>query len=169
VVRLVVGRVGRAHGIRGDVAVDVRTDEPEMRFAPGARLETDPPDRGPLTVAETREHSGRLLVRFAGVADRTAAEALSGVLLVADSSSSSPLADPEEFWDHDLLGLTAVTPGGERIGEVADVLHPPGGDLLVVRRGEAEVLVPFVAAIVPAVDVAAGQLVVDPPEGLLEL
>jgi 16S rRNA processing protein RimM len=169
-VQLVVGRIGRAHGIRGDVAVDVRTDDPERRFAPGATLDTEPPERGPLTVESARWHSGRLLVRFDGCADRSAAESLRGIVLVADSSTSPPPEAPDEWWDHDLVGLAAVATDGATIGEVVEVLHPPGADLLVVRRPDGtEAFVPFVSEIVPEVDVAGGRLVVAPPEGLLDL
>jgi 16S rRNA processing protein RimM len=169
-VQLVVGRVVRAHGIGGEVAVEVRTDSPELRFAEGSRVETDPPERGPLTVRRTRWHSGRLLVCFDGVADRDAAEALRGTLLVADSSTSPAADGPDEFWDHQLAGLTAVTTTDVVLGEVAEVAHPPGADVLVIRTPDgAEILVPFVRAIVPEVDLAGGRLVVDPPEGLLEL
>lgn len=166
---LVVGRIGRAHGVRGEVAVDVRTDAADQRFAPGAELATDPPADQPLTVVATRWHSGRLLVRFDGVDDRSAAEALRGTMLVADSAESPATAE-DEWWDHELVGLVAVRPDGARLGEVREVVHAPGQDLLVVHReGGGEALVPFVAAIVTAVDVAGGSLVVDPPEGLLEL
>jgi len=169
-VQLVVGRVVRAHGIAGEVAVEVRTDSPEVRFADGAVLDTDPPERGPLTVLRTRWHSGRLLVCFDGVADRNAAEALRGTALVADSSTSPPGDDPDEFWDHQLAGLVAVTTAGAVLGTVEEVAHPPGADVLVIRAGDGgELLVPFVRAIVPEVDVAGGRVVVDPPEGLLEL
>jgi 16S rRNA processing protein RimM len=111
-----------------------------------------------------------LLVRFAEVADRTAAEALRGTLLVADSASSAAPVDDDELWDHDLVGLWAVTADGRAVGTVADVLHPPGPPLLAVRRPDgAELLIPFVRAIVPTVDLQAGQVVVTPPDGLLEL
>jgi 16S rRNA processing protein RimM len=169
-VQVVVGRVVRAHGINGEVAVDVRTDSPAVRFADGAVVDTDPGERGPLTVRRTRWHSGRLLVCFDGVVDRTSAEALRGTLLVADSSTSPGGGDPDEFWDHELAGLVAVTTTGTVLGEVAEVAHPPGADLLVIRAPNGgELLVPFVRAIVPEVDVAGGRVVVDPPEGLLEL
>lgn len=168
--RLVVGRVARAHGIGGEVAVDVKTDDPDARFAVEQSLDTDPADRGPLTVLQTRWHSGRLLVRFAQVPDRTAAEALRGTLLVADSSTSAAPGGDDDFWDHDLVGLRAETADGVELGTVEDVLHPPGAPLLSVRRPDgAELLVPFVRAIVPTVDVSAGRLVVTPPDGLLEL
>lgn len=168
--QLVIGRVGRAHGVRGEVAVDVRTDDPDRRFAPGSVLDTDPPHRGPLAVSGVRAHSGRLLVTFAGVTDRTGAEALRGLLLVADSATSPEPEDPDEYWDHQLVGLTATTVAGEPLGAVEEVLHPPGGDLLVVRRtGGGELLVPFVREIVPEVELDAGRVVVDPPPGLLDL
>jgi len=169
-VQLVVGRIARAHGIGGEVSVEVRTDSPELRFAVGARVETDPAERGPLTVRRTRWHSGRLLVSFDEVPDRTVAEELRGTLLVADSATSPPVDDPEEFWDHQLIGLAALSVVGDRLGEVEDVLHAPAGDLLVVRTpAGGELLVPFVRAIVPDVDVTRGHVVVDPPDGLLDL
>lgn len=167
--QLAVGRIAKAHGISGEVSVEVRTDDPERRFAPGVTLETDPPERGPLTVRATRWHRGRLLVRFAEIADRDGAEGVRGTLLVVDSTSCGPTGDAEEFWDHELVGLTAVDAAGNVLGEVSDVLHPPGGAVLVLARGERETLVPFVAAVVPEVDLAGGRLVVTPPEGLLEL
>lgn len=168
--QLVIGRVGRAHGIRGDVAVEVRTDDPDTRFEAGSVLATDPAERGPLTVAGARWHSGRLLVRFDGVNGRDAAEALRGTLLVVDSADLPPLDDPDEFYDHELLGLAALLPDGSTLGEVTDVVHGAGGDLLVIARPDGrETLVPFVGAVVPTIDLGAGHLRVDPPEGLLDL
>ena len=168
---LVVGRIIRPHGIRGEVAVEVRTDDPELRFVPGSVLQTDPEQAGPLTVSAARHHSGRLLVTFAGIEDRGQADPLRGTLLLVDSAGLADPEDPEEFRDHQLIGLAAVTTTGEHVGVVADVLHH-GQDLLVVagegRRRGADMLVPFVAAIVPAVDIAAGRLVIDPPPGLLD-
>jgi 16S rRNA processing protein RimM len=168
--RLVVGRIGRAHGIRGDVAVDVRTDDPDARFAVGTELQTDPAPVGPLKITGIRRHSGRLLVRFAGMSDRDAAETLRGTLLMVDSADIAPLDDPDEFHDHELIGLSAVTTEGETVGTVDDVLHH-AQDVLVItaRAGGHEVLVPFVAALVPEVDVAGGRIVLDPPPGLLDL
>jgi 16S rRNA processing protein RimM len=167
-VQLVVGRIGRAHGIHGELSVDVRTDDPERRFATGMSVHTDPPEAGPLTVLRARPHSGRLLVTFDGVNDRSAAEALRGTLLVVDSSTSPPTEDPDEFWDHELVGLRVETVSGEHIGEISEVLHLPVQDLLVVTQASgAELLVPFVASIVPGVDIASGKVVIDPPSGLL--
>ncbi len=168
--QLVVGRVARPHGLRGEVTIDVRTDDPATRFAVGSVLATDPAERGPLTVVAARWHSGRLLVEFEGCQDRDAAEALRDTLLEIDSAELGPLVDPEEFYDHDLIGLSVVTAVGEHVGTVADVLHY-GQDLLVVEgagaRSGTEIMIPFVTAIVPDVDVPGGRLIVDPPPGLL--
>ena len=194
--QIAVGQIVRAHGIRGEVIVAVRTDEPGVRFAVGSVLPTEPPERGPLTVAASRWHSGRLIVAFEGVRDRTAAEGLRGTLLILDWAQITSLSDPDEFYDHELIGLGVVTAAGDPVGVVADVLHH-GPDILVIRRegapgqvtpgqvtpgqvtpGQvtpgsrgreaAEALVPFVSAIVTDVDVAAGRLVIDPPPGLLD-
>jgi 16S rRNA processing protein RimM len=169
--QLVVGRVGRPHGLRGEVTVEVRTDDPDQRFMAGSSLATVPAARGPLNVAGSRWHSGRLLVRFAGYEDRYAAEELRDTILAIDSDELEPLEDPDDFYDHDLIGLQVVTAVGDPVGAVSDVLHY-GQDMLVIEgtgtRSGAEILVPFVAAIVPEVDVAAGRLVIDPPPGLLD-
>ena len=174
--RVIVGRIGRPHGIRGEVVIGVRTDEPDLRFAVGAVVDAtltpaEPaPDGVPLRVAAARWHSGQLLVAFAGITDRTAAGELTGRWLSVDSSQLPAASDPDEFRDYELIGLSVRTPGGETVGVVTDVLHY-GQDLLVVQRPVAgpEVLVPFVKAIVPEVDVAAGVVVIDPPPGLLDL
>jgi 16S rRNA processing protein RimM len=169
--QLVVGRVGRPHGIRGAVTIDVHTDDPDIRFAVGATLPTDPAAAGPLTVEAVRWHSGRLLVEFAGITDRTQAEALRGTWLTMDSAQVTSPASPDEFYDHELVGLAVVTTAGEPVGVVTDVRHH-GQDLLVIQPAQPHrdgLLVPFVAAIVPEVDVAAGRLVIDPPPGLLDL
>jgi 16S rRNA processing protein RimM len=165
--------VVRPHGIRGEVAVEVRTDDPGQRFAAGSVLGTDPPAAGPLTVVSTRWHSGRLLVSFAGITDRNQAEPLRGVWLTVNAAQVTAPEDPDEFHDHELVGLTVVTTAGERVGVVTDVRHH-GQDLLVIepaagshRRGQ--VLVPFVAAIAVDVDVTGGHMVIDPPAGLLDL
>jgi 16S rRNA processing protein RimM len=166
---LVVGRIGKPQGIKGEVTVQVRTDDPDTRFAAGAVLLTDPPERGPLTVASSRWQNGRLVVAFEGVTDRNGAEELRETLLQVDARTLPPPEDEDEFHDHVLRGMAAYVVGGERLGEVADVLHLPHGDVLVVQTGEREVLVPFVKAMVPVVDVAARRVEVEPPEGLLDL
>ena len=166
---LVVGRVGRAHGLRGEVLVDVRTDSPELRLAPGAVLATDPAAAGPLHIAAGRVHSGRLLLHFSGVADRTSAEALRGVLLLAEVDPDVLPDEEDEWYDHQLVGLDAVRADGAVIGEVREVLHLPGHDVLAVTRPDgSEVLVPFVSEIVPDVDIASNRLVVTPPPGLID-
>ena len=166
--QIVVGRIRRPHGVTGEVSVEVRTDDPDLRFVVGSMLSTDPAERGPLTLRASRWHSGSLLMTFAEIPDRTTAEHLRGTWLVVDSADLSPTGDPDEFYDHELIGLTAVTSGGEVVGPVTDVRHY-GQDLLVIKSAaNDELLVPFVAAIVPEVDVAGGRLVIDPPPGLLE-
>jgi 16S rRNA processing protein RimM len=169
---LTVGRIARPHGVKGEVVVEVHTDEPGQRYATGARLRAQAPAGGTsvLTVVARRPHHGRLIVAFEGVEDRDAAEALRGVVLEIDSSHLEPPDDPDEFHDHQLVGLAAVTRSGERIGEVVAIDHAPASDLLVVRRTDGRTaLVPFVAPIVPEVDLDGGRVLVDPPPGLLEL
>jgi 16S rRNA processing protein RimM len=123
-----------------------------------------------LTVEAIRWHQGRALVRFEGIHDRDVAEALRGVLLRVDSAEVAPPTDPDEFHDHQLIGLAAVTPAGEPLGEVTRIDHAPASDLLVLRLPEGRTaLVPFVKAIVPRVDLAAGRVVIDPPAGLFDL
>ena len=134
--QLVVGRITRPHGVRGEVSVEVRTDEPDRRFAVGRVLATDPVAAGPLTVESARWHSGRLLIRFAGIADRNQAEELRGVWLTLDSAEAGPSGDPDEFHDHELIGLAVVTTSGDPVGRVTDVRHF-GQDLLVIEPGPA--------------------------------
>jgi 16S rRNA processing protein RimM len=164
--RVIVGRIGRPHGIRGEVVVGVRTDEPDVRFKTGASLDAE--RHGRLTVASRRWHSGQLLIGFAGIADRTAAAELNGSWLSVDSTELPPTGDPDEFRDHELIGLSVRTVAGDDVGVVSDVLHH-GQDVLVITAADtkAEHLVPFVKALVPEVDPAAGVLVIDPPPGLL--
>lgn len=167
--QVTVGRIGRPHGIRGDVVVGVRTDEPELRFARGSRLDTDPAEVGPLTVAGSKWHSGELLVRFEGVSDRDAAAELRGTWLTVDSATIAPLEDPDEFRDGDLVGLSVRTVDGTPVGTVDDVLHS-GQDVLVIKSADGrEVMVPFVKPLVPDVDIPGGTLTINPPDGLLDL
>jgi 16S rRNA processing protein RimM len=169
---VVVGRVGKPHGIRGEVTVEVRTDEPDRRFPAGTALRVERP-RGSaapwpvLTVAATRWHQTTLLVRFEELTDRTTAESARGLLLHADVSADESPEDPEEFYDHQLVGLLAEDLGGRALGEVSAVLHG-AQDLLQVRTPEGrEALVPFVAALVPEVDVPGGRVVVADRPGLV--
>jgi 16S rRNA processing protein RimM len=164
-----VGRIGPARGVRGDVFVEPWTDDPARRFAEGAVLLTQPEAAGPLTVESANLGGSKLVVRFAGVADRTAAEALHGVRLVVPRADRPALDDPDEFYASDLVGLLARTVSGAQLGPVRDVLNLAGAEYLVLDIDGAQRLVPFVAAIVPIVDVAAGLVVVDPPEGLFDL
>ncbi|KOT44978.1 16S rRNA processing protein RimM [Streptomyces rimosus subsp. rimosus] len=166
---MVVARIGRAHGIKGEVTVEVRTDEPELRLAPGAVLATDPPTTGPLTIETGRVHSGRLLLRFEGVHDRTGAEALRNTLLIAEVDPEEVPEDPEEFYDHQLIDLDVVTTDGTPVGRIAEISHLPYQDLLIVRRPDGgEIMIPFVSEIVPEIDLAEQKAVVDPPVGLLD-
>ncbi|MFJ3949753.1 ribosome maturation factor RimM [Streptomyces libani] len=167
--QLVVARIGRAHGIKGEVTVEVRTDEPELRLGPGAVLATEPSSVGPLTIATGRVHSGRLLLRFEGVADRTAAEALRNTLLIAEVDPEEVPEDPEEFYDHQLIDLDVVTRNGTDVGRISEVSHLPYQDLLIVQRPDgSEVMIPFVAEIVPEIDLEEQRAVIDPPPGLLD-
>jgi 16S rRNA processing protein RimM len=171
---VVVGRIGRPHGVRGLATVEVRTDDPDLRFAPGRVLITDPAERGPLTVTGKKWHSGTLLLQLAGpdgeIYDvRETVETLRNTLLLVPVADLPEIEDPDSYYDHQLVGLTARLPDDSVIGEVVGVQHE-AQDLLVIRRAEApQALVPFVSAIVPTVDLDGGFLVVDPPEGLLEL
>jgi 16S rRNA processing protein RimM len=166
-----VGIAVRVHGLRGELVVDLHTDSPEERFAPGASLIAQRPGAaaGTLTVEAARPHSGRLLVRFVEAPDRAAAEALRGTRLLVTADAIAPPDDDEEFHVHQLEGLRAELEDGTVAGTVREVVHGPGGELLVLARPErADALVPFVRAIVPTVDLAGGRLVLTPPEGLLD-
>lgn len=166
--RVVVGRIGRPHGIRGEVTVEVRTDEPETCFAPDCSLFVNGSERT-LLVARSHWHSGRLLIAFDGVADRNQAEALRGLLLEIERPDDAVPEDPEEFYDHSLVGCTVAMTDGDVIGTVREVVHLPAQDLLAVTLADGrEALVPFVQAIVPQVDIAARTVVIDPPPGLLD-
>lgn len=169
---VLVGVALRAHGLRGEVVVAVHTDSPEHRFAAGTALtarRADAPD-GVLTVESSRPHSGRLLVRFVEVGDRDAAEALGGTRLVVGTDELALPDDPEEFHVHQLEGLRAELADGTVAGTVREVVHGPGGEILVLARQDApDALVPFVRAIVPTVDLPGGRVVLTPPEGLLDV
>jgi 16S rRNA processing protein RimM len=171
---VVVGRIGRPHGVRGLATIEVRTDDPDLRFAPGTALTTDPPERGPITVVGRKWHSGTLLLQLADPSGnvygtREDVEALRNTLLLVPVSELPAIEDPDSFYDHQLVGLTARLSDGTELGAVTGVRHE-AQDLLVVRRTEGgEVLVPFVSALVPTVDLDGGFVVVDPPEGLLDL
>lgn len=164
-----VGRIGPARGVRGDVFVEPWTDEPDSRFAPGTVLRTDPTAVGPLTVSTSSSAGGKLVVHFEGVERRERAEELRGVRLVVAATERPPLKDPDEFYASDLIGLEVTDMSGQPLGPVRDVINVAGADYLVLDVAERERLVPFVAAIVPMVDLAAGRVVIDPPDGLFDL
>ncbi len=174
---LVVGRIGKPHGLRGEVSVVVRTDEPDDRFAEGAVLHAGPPRAGGegadpvpevLTVTGRRWHQGRLLVTFAEVPDRNAAEAARGTVLHVRLPPDASPEDPDEFYAHQLVGLEVHDEQGVRLGEVVRLVPGAAQDLLAVRTEDGrEALVPFVAALVPEVDLAGGRIVVADRPGLV--
>ena len=172
-IELVVGRIGKPHGLRGEVTVDVRTDEPELRFADGVTLRAEPPAGSAsrltaVTVAGTRWHQGVLLARFEEVGDRNAAEAARGIVLHATLPADASPEHPDEFYDHQLIGLEAVDLDGAPLGTVNRVVHGGAQDLLQIRTPDRrDALVPFVAALVPEVDVAGGRVVVADRPGLV--
>src|SRR5450759_4727672 len=172
-VQLTVARIGRAHGMRGEVAVDLRSDTPDERFAPGTVLRTVPPSAGPLTVERSRGQNGRWFLLFEGVLDRTAAEALRGLELVVDSDAAAAdaaadAAEEDAWYPHQLAGLRVEHVDGRTVGTVLDIEHLPAHDMLVIREPSGtRTLVPFVRAIVPVVDVFGGRVVLDPPGGRL--
>jgi 16S rRNA processing protein RimM len=167
---VVVGRIGKAHGIKGEVSVEPRTDEPERRFAVGTTLPAARPngsDARTLTVKSTRWHQDRLLVVFEEIPDRNAAEAARGLVLTATVDPADTPDDPDEFYDHQLVGLAAYTTDGDSVGNVTEVIHAGGQDLLAIKTATGEVLVPFVQALVPVVDLATGRLEIADRPGLL--
>ncbi|MFE4692017.1 ribosome maturation factor RimM [Streptomyces sp. NPDC056749] len=167
--QLVVARIGRAHGIKGEVTVEVRTDEPELRLGPGAVLATEPAHAGPLTIETGRVHSGRLLLRFEGVRDRSAAEALRNILLIAEVDPEELPDDPEEFYDHQLMDLDVVLGDGTEIGRITEISHLPSQDLFIVERADgSEVMIPFVEEIVTEIDLEEQRIVIAPPPGLID-
>lgn len=171
--QLTVARIGRAHGLRGEVALDLRTDDPAARLAVGTALDTDPASAGPVTVQRTRTAQGRWYVTFDQITDRTAAEGLRGVLLVVEVDEADLTdgedSDDDSWYRHELVGLRAERVGDHALlGTVVDLEHPPAHDLLVLREPDGTVSrVPFVRQIVPVVDVAGGRVLLDPPGGLL--
>ena len=161
---VVIGRIGRAHGIRGELNVDIRTDEPDRRFAPGSSVVCG---TRTLTVASARHHGGRLVVAFKEIPDRNAAEALHGTVLEAVVDPDDTPDDPDEFYDHQLVGLD-VRSGHAVVGTVTGLVHLPHQDTLTVDIDGREVFVPFVTELVPVVDVAGGFVTVKDVDGLLD-
>lgn len=163
--RVTVARIGRAHGLRGEVSVELRTDIPEDRLVPGERYMTEPASAGPLTIAKVRAQANRWYLQFEEIGDRDAAEAARGVELVLDAEES----DEEDAWFvQELVGLAAVRPDGTALGTVVDLVSMPAQDLLVVKQpGGERAMIPFVEEFVPEVDLQAGRVVLTPPYGLL--
>jgi 16S rRNA processing protein RimM len=159
--RLLVGRIGRAHGILGEATIEVRTDEPDRRFAIGATVQTD--SNGNLKIISGRVHNGILLLGFEGIADRNGIEKLRNTLLYADVDINETNDDEDEYHVMQLIGCAAVLESGEAFGEVTDVINLPGQDLLAIKTVHGEQLIPFVHQLVPTVDIANKKVVVIPP------
>jgi 16S rRNA processing protein RimM len=160
--RLLVGRIGRAHGILGEATIEVRTDEPDRRFAIGGKVQTD--THGELTIISGRVHNGILLLGFNGITDRNSIEKLRNTLIYCDVDINEPGSDEDDYHVLQLIGCAAHLESGESIGEVTDVINLPGQDLLAIKTEAGEILIPFVRQLVPVVDVAARKVVVIPPD-----
>lgn len=165
---LVVGRIGRAHGVLGEATIEVRTDSPEERFALGSILVTEPSSRGPLTVSSARVHNGTLLLGFQGITNRNQVESLRDTLLYADVDVNAPGDDEDDFHVLQLIDCLVITDDGVELGTVSDVIALPGQDLLSIAGKNGEILIPFVYELVPDVDVINKRITVIPPEGLID-
>ena len=166
---LVVGRIGRAHGVLGEATIEIRTDLPDERFLVGVRLETDPATNGPLTIESARDHNGILLLKFLEVKDRTAVERVRDTLLLAEVDMSAQAQFEDEYHVQQLIGCEVVLDSGVKIGVLTDVLNLPGQDMLAINGDRGEILIPFIMEFVPEVDLVNRKIVVVPPAGLLEL
>jgi 16S rRNA processing protein RimM len=169
--QLRVGRLTKAHGLKGGLKLELFTDDPDRRFTPGASFSLQVPESSPwhgrrIELAELRWYNGQPVGFFVDVADRTAAESLVKAILWIDQDPDEA-AEPDAWYDHQLVGLDVVREG-ETVGVIDRLEHLPAQDLLVVKLGDREVLVPFVRALVPEVDVEGGRVVVTPPDGLFE-
>ncbi len=170
--QLRVGRLVKAHGLKGALKLELYTDDPAGRFVPGATFTLQVPEssawhRKTLTVREFRWMNSHPVAFFEGVDDRDAAESLVKAILWIDADASVQPAEEDAWYDHQLVGLDVVRDGSV-VGSIVRVDHLPAQDLLIVKSGEAEIMVPFVAAIVPQVDIAGGRVIVTPPPGLFE-
>jgi len=159
--RLLVGRIGRAHGILGEATIEVRTDEPDKRFAIGAKVKTD--KHGDLTIVSGRVHNGILLLGFAGITTRNQIEELRNEMLYSDVDIDESAGDEDEYHVLQLIGCIAYLQSGEKFGEVSDVINLPAQDLLAIETEQGETLIPFVRQLVPEVDVKNKRMVVIPP------
>jgi 16S rRNA processing protein RimM len=153
--------------VRGDATIEVRTDNPESRFVVGAKLQTDPADKGPLVIRDVKVHSGTLLLSFEGVEDRTAVEKLRNVLLLADVNPAESNISEDDFHISQIVDCSVVDEHGKEWGTVVDVLQLPAQDTLVVKSGNIEILVPFVRAYVPEIDLAKKVMTIVNFESLL--
>lgn len=160
--RLNVGRIGRAHGILGEATIEVRTDEPQERFAIGSRLETD--SHGFLTVVSARVHNGVLLLGFEGVGNRNEIEKYRDALLYADVDIDAPSEEEDDYHVLQLIGSKALLVDGDHYGVVKDVLNLPGQDVLVIETESGESMIPFVRQLVPVVNIKDRTMTVIPPE-----
>ncbi|PCE13643.1 16S rRNA processing protein RimM [Microbacterium sp. SZ1] len=168
--QLRVGRLVKAHGLKGALKLELYTDNPERRFTPGAEFTLQVPEASPwhgktVTVREYRVMNANSVVFFQDVDDRDAAESLVRAILWIDQDSDEP--EDNAWYDHQLVGLDVVRDDSV-VGRVIRVEHLPAQDLLIVKAREQEIMVPFVEAIVPTVDIAAGRVIVTPPAGLFE-
>lgn len=170
--RLRVGRLTKAHGLKGALKLELFTDAPEKRFVPGATFSLQVPAESPwhgktLELHELRWYNSHPVGFFKGIDDRNAAETLVKAILWVEHEGLEVSDEPDAWFDHQLVGLS-VTRDGVEVGTVSRVDHLPAQDLLAVKTESGEVLVPFVSAIVPSVDLAAGVITVTPPTGLFE-
>lgn len=167
-----VGRLLKAHGLKGAIKLELYTDSPNERFVPGAVFELQVPEESPwfgktVTVTELRWYNQAPVLFLEGITDRTGAESLIKAILLIDAETEKLPDEPDAWYDHQLVGLKALRDGVE-VGQVVRVEHFPAQDLLIIKAGDREVMLPFVKAIVPAVDIKAGTVTVTPPTGLFE-
>jgi 16S rRNA processing protein RimM len=170
--QLRVGRLTKAHGLKGALKLELFTDEPERRFVPGATFTLQVPTSSPwhgktIELAELRWYNSHAVGFFVGVGTREEAETLVRAILWVDHDVTELPAESDAWYDHQLVGLRALRDGVE-VGRVARVDHLPAQDLLAIDTAAGEVLVPFVSAMVPTVDITAGTVTLTPPPGLFE-
>lgn len=167
-----VGRLLKAHGLKGAIKLELYTDDPALRFVPGSVYTLQVPDESPwagktITLKELKWYNDQAVVFLDGIDDRDAAESLVKAILWVDEDQDSRPVEEDAWYDYQLIGLT-VRRNGHAVGTISRVDHFPSQDLLIVDTGDAEVLVPFVKAIVTGVDIEAGTMDIDPPIGLFE-
>ena len=170
--KLRVGRLLKAHGLKGAIKLELYTDSPELRFHKGAELELQVPEDSPwhgksVKVTELRWYNNMPVVFLEGIEDRTAAESLIRAILWVEIEAEERSAEPNAWFDHQLVGLKVFC-GGKEIGEIARVDHLPAQDLLAIKTSDNEVLLPFVSQFVPVVDLERGVVEITPPGGLFE-